>query len=64
MAKKKELDGAKERKLKETKEFVQAMRVKASTVGNIVGKAVPVSMTEVSLLCYRCYQRLIASYVG
>ena len=47
MAKKKELDGVKERKLKETKEFEIAMRAKASTVGNIVGKGVPASLTEV-----------------
>jgi seryl-tRNA synthetase len=32
---------------KESKEFELKMRAKASTVGNIVGKEVPVSLTEV-----------------
>ena len=36
---------------KETKEFELRMRAKASGVGNIVGKDVPVSMTEVCRLC-------------
>lgn len=32
---------------KEAKEFEAKMRIKAGTVGNIVGKNVPVSQTEV-----------------
>ncbi|KAI0686328.1 serine-tRNA ligase [Cytidiella melzeri] len=46
VAKKKELDEQVLAKRAETKEFEQAMRQKASTVGNIVGKDVPVSLTE------------------
>ena len=37
-----------EEKKKEAREFEMKMRQKASTVGNIVGKNVPVSLTEVS----------------
>ena len=44
---KKQIDAAVEAKTKETKEFEIVMRSKASTVGNIVGKNVPVSQTEV-----------------
>jgi len=44
---KKQIDTAVEAKTKETKEFEIVMRSKASTVGNIVGKNVPVSQTEV-----------------
>ena len=47
VAKKKDLDALREQKIKEAKDFETAMRSKASTIGNIVGKAVPVSMTEV-----------------
>lgn len=36
-----------ETRKKATKDFEATMRVKASTVGNIVGSKVPVSMTEV-----------------
>jgi seryl-tRNA synthetase len=36
-------------KRKETREFEVEMRKKASTVGNLVAKDVPVSLTEVSL---------------
>ncbi|KAH8112364.1 seryl-tRNA synthetase [Phellopilus nigrolimitatus] len=46
VAQKKELDALKEKRLKESKEHEITMRVKASTVGNIVGKSVPVSLTE------------------
>lgn len=49
VAKKKDLDAQVEAKRKEAKECEQKMRQKASTVGNIVGKSVPVSQTEV---CY------------
>jgi len=48
VATKKDLDAQVEAKRKETKEFEIKMRQKASTVGNIVGKNVPVSQTEVS----------------
>ena len=48
VAKKKEIDAQVEAKRKQAKEHEAAMRVKASTAGNIVGKAVPVSNTEVS----------------
>lgn len=47
VAKKKELDAQVLAKRAESKEFEQKMRQKASTVGNIVGKDVPVSLTEV-----------------
>ena len=47
LAQKKELDAQKEKKMKETKEHELAMRAKASNVGNIVGKSVPISLTEV-----------------
>jgi len=46
VAKKKELDAQVIAKRAESKEFAQKMRQKASTVGNIVGKGVPVSMNE------------------
>lgn len=42
---------------KETKEFELRMRAKASGVGNIVGKDVPVSMTEVRRLLPRPVSR-------
>ena len=45
--KKKQLDAQVEAKRKETKEYEITMRQKASTAGNIVGKDVPVSSTEV-----------------
>ena len=44
---KKEIDAQVEEKKKEAREFEIKMRHKASTVGNIVGKNVPVSLTEV-----------------
>lgn len=50
VARKKELDGLVVAKKAETKEFEIKMRQKASTVGNIVGKTVPVSQTEVCVL--------------
>jgi len=50
---KKQIDAAVEAKTKETKEFEIVMRSKASTVGNIVGKNVPVSQTEVG--CFLNY---------
>ncbi|TDL19478.1 serine-tRNA ligase [Rickenella mellea] len=46
LAKKKDLDAKKEAKLKESKVHEAAMRTKAGTIGNIVGKSVPVSQTE------------------
>ncbi|KAK7053033.1 Cytosolic seryl-tRNA synthetase [Paramarasmius palmivorus] len=46
VAKKKDLDAQVEAKRKEAKDFEAEMRKKASTVGNIVGKNVPVSLTE------------------
>ena len=49
MAAKKEIDAQVEAKKKEAKEFESRMRTKASTVGNIVGKNVPVSLTEVCI---------------
>ena len=48
MASKKELDAEVEANRKRAKEFEVMMRQKTSTVGNIVGKDVPVSQTEVS----------------
>jgi seryl-tRNA synthetase len=47
VASKKELDAQVEANRKKTKEFEVTMRQRTSTVGNIVGKAVPVSLTEV-----------------
>lgn len=48
VATKKEIDAQVEEKKKEAREFEVKMRQKASTVGNIVGKNVPVSLTEVN----------------
>ena len=48
VAAKKEIDTQVEEKKKEAREFEIKMRQKASTVGNIVGKDVPVSLTEVN----------------
>jgi seryl-tRNA synthetase len=48
VATKKEIDAQVEEKKKEAREFEIKMRQKASTVGNIVGKNVPVSLTEVN----------------
>jgi seryl-tRNA synthetase len=48
VAKKKEIDAQVEEKRRQAKEHEAAMRAKASTAGNIVGKGVPVSHTEVS----------------
>ncbi|EGO01097.1 hypothetical protein SERLA73DRAFT_179157 [Serpula lacrymans var. lacrymans S7.3] len=46
VAAKKELDAQVEARRREAKEFELRMRQKASTVGNIVGRNVPVSQTE------------------
>ncbi|KAI0052369.1 serine-tRNA ligase [Auriscalpium vulgare] len=46
LAEKKAIDLQVEAKRKESREFEQTMRRKASTVGNIVNKTVPVSLTE------------------
>ncbi|KAF9450043.1 serine-tRNA ligase [Macrolepiota fuliginosa MF-IS2] len=46
VAEKKKIDAEVEAKKKEAKEFEVLMRSKAGTVGNIVGKSVPVSLTE------------------
>jgi len=48
VAKKKEIDAQVEALVKESKEFEIQMRIKATHVGNIVGKNVPVSLTEAS----------------
>lgn len=50
VGKKKEIDAQVEIKKKEAKDFEVEMRQKATTVGNIVGKNVPVSLTEVMAL--------------
>lgn len=47
VSKKKEIDAKVEAKVKEAKEFEAKMRLKACGVGNLVGKNVPVSVTEV-----------------
>lgn len=47
---KKEIDTQVEVKKKEAKDFEAKMRQKAGTVGNIVGKQVPVSLTEVRIV--------------
>jgi seryl-tRNA synthetase len=50
VAAKKELDAKVDAMRKESKDFEAKMRQKASTIGNIVGKDVPVSQTEVRVL--------------
>lgn len=57
VARKKELDGLVVAKKAETKEFELKMRQKASTVGNIVGKTVPVSQTEDDNVTLRTWHR-------
>ncbi|KAK0460705.1 uncharacterized protein EV420DRAFT_1619919 [Desarmillaria tabescens] len=57
VARKKELDGQVAAKKAETKEFEIKMRQKASTVGNIVGKNVPVSQTEDNNAILRTWHR-------
>ena len=59
VAAKKEIDAQVEEKKKEAREFEIKMRQKASTVGNIVGKNVPVSLTEVN--CPFCWTRWCSS---
>ena len=54
VAKKKEIDAQVEAKRKQARDHEAAMRVIASTAGNIVGKAVPVSNTEVSHILISC----------
>jgi seryl-tRNA synthetase len=46
IAKKKELDAQVDAKKKESKEFEAKMRQRAGTIGNVVGKDAPVSLTE------------------
>lgn len=60
VAQKKALDAQVEAKRKETREFEVTMRQKASTIGNIVGKGAPVSLTEVCsfIVLYRTRQIL------
>jgi seryl-tRNA synthetase len=55
VARKKDLDAQVEAKRKQSKEHEIKMRQKASTAGNIVGKGVPVSATEVCNLHSGCY---------
>lgn len=57
VARKKELDGLVVAKKAETKEFEIKMRQKASAVGNIVGKTVPVSQTEDDNVTLRTWHR-------
>lgn len=52
MAAKKEIDAQVEAKKKEAKEFEIKMRQKAGTIGNIVGKNAPVSLTEVGAMIF------------
>lgn len=47
MAEKQRISAQVESRKKEAKELELQMRAKASTVGNIVGKGAPVSLTEV-----------------
>lgn len=55
VAQKKSLDAQVEAKRKETREYETLMRQKASNVGNIVAKDVPVSLTEARVfLAWRC----------
>jgi len=55
VASKKELDAKKEKSQKDAREHEALMRAKAATIGNIVGKNVPVSLTEV------CYEFIMSS---
>ena len=48
MAQKKDIDSQVAAKRNDAKELEQKMRQKASTVGNLVNKDVPVSMNEVN----------------
>jgi len=48
VAQKKQIDAQVEALVKGSKEFEIQMRIKATNVGNIVGKNVPVSLTEAS----------------
>ena len=48
VAQKKQIDAQVIAKRNEAKDFEQKMRQRASMVGNLVGKSVPVSMTEVN----------------
>jgi seryl-tRNA synthetase len=63
---KKKIDAEVDAKRKEAKEFEVLMRAKASTVGNIVGKNVPVSQTEVCYFfpCSGIKSDLLLLYVG
>lgn len=63
MAQKKALDADVEAKRKETREYELAMRQKAGTVGNIVAKDVPVSLTEVRVSLF-LYHSLNAPLLG
>ncbi|KAK0194605.1 hypothetical protein F5146DRAFT_444137 [Armillaria mellea] len=58
VSRKKELDGLVVAKKAETKEFEIKMRQKASAVGNIVGKTVPVSQTEDDNVTLRTWHRV------
>ena len=64
VAKKKELDAQVDASRKTVKEFETAMRQKASTVGNIVGKGVPVSLTEVRYYSFFWHNLSIQLYLG
>lgn len=59
VASKKELDAQVEAQRKAAKEFEIQMRRKAITVGNIVGKDVPVSQTEVREFLFSFYGSLL-----
>ncbi|KAK7683845.1 hypothetical protein QCA50_013223 [Cerrena zonata] len=55
VAKKKEIDAQVAAKRAESKEFEAKMRIRASNVGNIVGKNAPVSLTEDDNVTIRTY---------
>ena len=58
VAAKKKIDEEVEVKKKQAKDFEVEMRKKASNVGNIVNKDVPVSLTEVCLMPARLVSKL------
>ncbi|KAF9467135.1 hypothetical protein BDZ94DRAFT_1156616 [Collybia nuda] len=58
VAAKKEIDAQVEAKKKEAREFEIKMRQKAGTIGNIVGKNAPVSLTEDDNVTIRTWHRI------
>lgn len=64
VAQKKTLDAQVEAKRKEAREYELLMRQKASNVGNLVAKDVPVSLTEVCILLCSAVHRPKVRTIG